>query len=142
MLYLLSLPYTILDYRKKRNLPSAFRLYGQLKARKLIPDIIVFIELLNMLSHDDPRVAMLFEDMRVYGIPPSVNAHNVIMSSEGRAGNIEAVRTRLAMMHAQQLHPNTVSFTALIQAHKVHRDAVGAKAVLNEMRREGLPPDT
>jgi hypothetical protein len=120
---------------------SAFRLYGQLKSRKVTPDEVIFYELLQLLAHDDPRVAMLFEDMRLYGVQPSVTLHNIVMAGEGRAGDVEAVRARFAVMIAQQLLPNIQSFHALLHAHKNRRDPVGAQAVLDEMGGEGLKPN-
>eukprot|EP00026_Physarum_polycephalum_P002222 Phypoly_transcript_02227.p1 GENE.Phypoly_transcript_02227~~Phypoly_transcript_02227.p1 ORF type:complete len:936 (-),score=250.69 Phypoly_transcript_02227:65-2872(-) len=129
-------------YNKKRDVASAFRLYGQLKSRKLTPDEVVFSELLHLLSHDDPRVAMLFEDMRLYGIPPNVITHNIVMASEGRAGDVNAVRARFATMSAQQLLPTIASYHALLHAYKTRRDPAGALVVLDEMRTEGLPPDS
>ena len=134
--------YIITDYRKKLDVASAFRLYGQLKVRRLVPDIIVFCELLHTLAHDDPRVEMLFGDMRTYDIPPSVIAHNIVMAGEGRAGDVGAVRARFAVMQSQNLMPNSSSYIALISAHKARRDPVGAQAVITEMQREGLKADT
>lgn len=131
----------ILDARKKLDSVNALRLYSQMKYHKVQPDMYIFCELLNLFSHDDPRIPKLFADMRASGVRPNTVAHNIVIASEGRAGDVEAVRRRIEGMRSQDIPPDAMTYLALVHAYKVRKDAAGAASVLDEMANVGVAPE-
>lgn len=130
------------DARKKHDAGSAMRLYAKMREHNVQPDMYIFCELLNMFSYDDPRTARIFADMESLGVPPTIVTHNIVIASEGRAGQVDAVRRRIALMHEQEIFPNAMTYLALVHAYKARKDPHGAASVLNEMRQAGIPPHT